>query len=97
MEDVKKEIIRVTDGLDWSALYYNPDELAKNDLLENARQEGIEQGIMQGITQGIEQGSNDKMQEIIKNMIALKFSKENIINATGISQEKLDELLKEAN
>ena len=65
-------------------------EEAKNDGLK----QGIEQGIVQGIEQGIEQGENNKVTELIKNMLQNNFTIEQIILATNESEEKILEIKK---
>ena len=71
--------------------------LHDRDIMERARQEGIElglqQGISQGISQGITQGTRLKAEEAAKNIIAMNLlTHEQIAQAVGLSLEKVKEL-----
>ena len=59
--------------------------------------EGLEQGIKQGIEKGIEQGIEAKSIDIAKNLITMNLSIEQVIEATNLSKEKVEELFKEIN
>ena len=43
-----------------------------------------------GFDKGIEKGNNDKLKEIINNMISNGITKDNIIKFTGISEKDYD-------
>ena len=78
--------------------------MIQNDVLGNARDEGmrlgleqgIEQGIKQGIEQGIEQGKaqgvNEERQRLAKTMLGMGESVDKIAIYTGLSKEEIEKL-----
>lgn len=68
------------------------EEGIKQGLAQGLEQ-GIKQGIKQGIEQGIEQGINNRNIEIAKNMFKDKIDIEVISKYTGLSIEKLEQIL----
>ena len=78
--------------------------MIQNDVLGNARDEGmrlgleqgIEQGIKQGIEQGIEQGKaqgvNEERQRLAKMMLGMGESVDKIAIYTGLSNEEIEKL-----
>ena len=57
-------------------------------------EEFINKGIEQGIERGIGQGKRDFMLKTAKNMLDKNFTKEEIMDITGINEEELSSLLK---
>ena len=80
--------------------YYNiftieeDEKRIHNTLIEEAKNDGLKQGIEQGIEQGIVQGENNKVTELIKNMLQNNFTLEQIMLATNESEEKILEIKK---
>ena len=78
--------------------------MIQNDVLGNARDEGmrlgleqgIKQGIKQGIEQGIEQGKaqgvNEERQRLAKTMLGMGESVDKIAIYTGLSKEEIEKL-----
>ena len=62
---------------------------------EDEKQALIELGIEQGIELGIEQGIEQKTMDVIKNLLKMKMSVENIAAAIGYSKEKILHIIKE--
>ena len=56
------------------------------------REEAGKIAFAQGISQGISQGSRQKALETAKNLLQLGLSVENIVKATGLSQEDVEKL-----
>lgn len=67
---------------------------SERDILENARDEGIEQGIVKGIEQGIEEGEKRKALEVARRMLSKKQTIEDIMEFTGLVEEEIIELVK---
>ena len=56
----------------------------------DAEQRGYKEGVSDGISQGISQGERKAKIETTKNLLAMKFSVENISKATGFSIEEIN-------
>jgi len=65
-------------------------EEGKQIGLMEGREEGREEGIYEGIERGIERGKL----ELIKNMINQGLKVEDISKFTGLSMEKIEEIIK---
>ena len=59
--------------------------------------DGIEKGIKEGIEQGVEQGKIERAKEekiqIAKNMLQRGFSKQEIMDITGLTSKEIEELI----
>ena len=66
------------------ALEYNP-ELDRQAWIE----QGIEIGFERGIEQGIEQGIELRNVEVAKNLLAMNFPINDIMKATGCTEEQI--------
>ena len=70
--------------------------MIQNDVLGNARDEGmrlgLEQGIEQGIKQGKAQGVNEERQRLAKMMLGMGESVDKIATYTGLSKEEIEKL-----
>ena len=67
-------------------------EYARNEGLAEGRAEGREQGLAEGRAEGRAEGSKEKSLEIAKNLVKLGIEDSKILEATGITQEQLNEL-----
>ena len=63
-------------------------------LIERGIERGIEQGIEQGIERGIEQGIEKKTLDVIKNCLKSDLNISMISNITGLSESKVEEIVK---
>ena len=70
--------------------------MIQNDVLGNARDEGMRLGLEQGIEQGIEQGKaqgvNEERQRLAKTMLGMGESVDKIATYTGLSKEEIEKL-----
>ena len=66
----------------------------QNSLLSEAKEEGISQGYTSGINDGISKGENKKSIEIVKNLLSMNMSLEDISKATGLLIEEINKLTK---
>lgn len=71
--------------------YYDIEEARKQET-EDIKETYLGIGIEKGMKQGIEKGSKEKQIEIAKNLMSLNVSIDNIMKATGLSEEELSEL-----
>ena len=55
-------------------------------------EEGMKKGMKQGIKKGIEQGKNEAQIQTAQKLIKMGLSKEQIVEATGLSIEQLNNL-----
>ena len=88
MSDVKKEVHRVCDGMDWSMLFYDPKELEKR-----CHEEALEEKFNEGMKQGLEQGINERNTQIVKNMLEANLTKEAIMSYLGINEEEYNRII----
>jgi len=79
MEKVKKKLSALTEDFA-EGLYYDREEYINQVSFEMGKEEGIEQG------------ETNKMIEIAKNLLKLKIKTEDIIQATGLTKEQLEEI-----
>ena len=91
-----KEALKIVDelerlGLDdkFGVVYDN--EMMQKKMINTARNWGYDDGK----ADGIEEGAKAKEREIAKNFLKIGTSKEDIIKATGLSEEEIDKLLEE--
>ena len=97
-----KEALKIVDelerlGLDdkFGVVYDN--ELMQKKMINTARNWGYDDGKADGKAEGLEEGAKAKEIEIAKNLLNMGISKENIIKATNLSEEEINNLLKELN
>lgn len=63
--------------------------------MEKGLEQGIKQGLKQGLQEGIKQGQKEARLEIAQRLIEMNMSREDIIKATGLSEEEVDELIQQ--
>lgn len=68
--------------------------MIQNDVLGNARQEGLEEGRAEGRAVGRAEGELSKSQEIARNLLGLGMSVPQIMQATGLTQKHIEQLEK---
>ena len=97
-----KEALKIVDelerlGLDdkFGVVYDN--EMMQKKMINTARNWGYDDGKEAGKAEGLEEGAKAKEIEIAKNLLNMGISKENIIKATNLSEEEINNLLKELN
>lgn len=74
---------------------YDAEEVERkvwNTKLLYATKVGTEEGMKQGIKKGIEQGKNEAQIQTAQKLIKMGLSKEQIVEATGLSIEQLNNL-----
>ena len=64
------------------------------DAIEFATRKGLEQGIERGLAQGLEQGLAQKTEEFVKKLLEKNTKIEDIIELTGVTEEKIEEIKK---
>lgn len=69
-------------------------ECYKKQCLERGQKEGLEQGIKEGIKQGIKQGKKEGKKEIAEKLLKLDIPIEKILEATGLTQEEMETIVK---
>ena len=89
MEKMVDEAKELTDNFD-SLLYYDYDELKKQEAYELGEASGVEQGVELGIEQGIEQNKV----EIALNMLKKNMNANLICEVTGLTHDELDVIKK---
>ncbi len=68
--------------------------MIQNDVLGNARQEGLEEGRAEGRAVGRAEGELSKSQEIARNLLGLGMPVPQIMQATGLTQKQIEQLEK---
>jgi len=58
----------------------------------DARRDGIQQGMMQGEAKGKREGARQKALETAKNLVSMGLPIENIVKATGLSKQEVEQL-----
>lgn len=93
-KQLKEEVKRYSQDKEVIQLYskYTKEELERNTLIHDAKQDGIEEGIKQGIEQGLQQGVEQKSIEVAKNMLKENMSISIITKVTGLSEKQIEEL-----
>ena len=89
MEKMVDEAKELTDNFD-SLLYYDYDELKKQEAYELGEASGVEQGVELGIEQGIEQNKV----EIALNMLKKNMDTKLICEVTGLTHDELNVIKK---
>lgn len=98
VEKYMEEIVRVNSNPVFQEFMSAEEDERKifNSRMKEAKKKGfergIEQGIKQGIEQGIEQGENNKCLQIARNLKNIGISIEDIMKATSLSKEEVEEL-----
>ena len=103
MSEVVKEANRISDGIDWSMLYYNPEELQKRAIASQAKKvaEGMAQDMAKDMAQDmakdmVEKTTNERVareaQRIAKQLLSTNLDDDTILKITGISKETLNKL-----
>lgn len=97
-----KEALKIVDELErlgiddkFGVVYDN--EMMQKKMINTARNWGYDDGKADGKAEGLEEGAKAKEIEIAKNLLNMGISKENIIKATNLSEEEINNLLKELN
>ena len=67
--------------------------MIQNDVLGNARAEGLEQGRVEGRAEGRAEGEHNKAMDIAKNLKKIGIPVEQIINATGLTKDEIDAIM----
>nr|WP_319923433.1 hypothetical protein [Moraxella catarrhalis] len=71
---------------------YNVVNTAKQEGIEQGLEQGLKQGLKQGLEQGIEQGKKQQALETAKTLKQLNTPVETIIQATMLSAEEINQL-----
>lgn len=70
--------------------------MIQNDVLGNARQEGLEEGLAKGLAKGLEEGlakgRDERSLEIAKSLLDMGVAIDKIMNATGLDEEQIRSL-----
>ncbi|MCI8446325.1 MAG: hypothetical protein HFH31_02390, partial [Bacilli bacterium] len=66
------------------------EELEKNTLLKEAKEEGYESGYDLGYDSGYDSGVEQERDEMIKRMLEEKIGISTIMKITGLSKEKIE-------
>ena len=80
--------LRMKHIMDEKAIKQYANEVGK----EEGRREGLKEGREEGRIQGIKEGERKKQLEIAKELLNLKIDISDIIKATGLSKEEIDNL-----
>lgn len=71
------------------------DLMRESSMYQSILDEGLEKGIQQGIERGIEQGIQQGFEQVAVNLFRSGMPVEQIINVTGLTRERLEELTTE--
>lgn len=66
--------------------------MIQNDVLETARQEGLEKGIEEGMKKGMKRGMKEGILQVARNLKASGMDTATIIKMTGLSKDEIEEL-----
>ena len=66
--------------------------MIQNDVLGNARQEGLEEGLAKGLEEGLAKGRDERSLEIAKSLLDMGMAIDKIMNATGLDEEQIRSL-----
>lgn len=70
--------------------------MIQNDVLGNARQEGLAEGLAKGLAKGLEEGlakgRDERSLEIAKSLLDMGMAIDKIMNATGLDEEQIRSL-----
>ncbi len=64
----------------------------ESSMYQSILDEGLEKGIQQGIQQGLQQGIQQGLEQVALNLFRSGMPVEQIINVTGLTRERLEEL-----
>ncbi|HEY9836319.1 MAG TPA: hypothetical protein V6D27_05430 [Vampirovibrionales bacterium] len=67
----------------------------ESSMYQSILDEGLEKGIQQGIQQGLQQGIQQGLEQVALNLFRSGIPVEQIINVTGLTRERLEELTRE--
>ena len=86
-----KKIFGEKGNEDTMRIYYERERSLheRANMISSAEERGIEKGIQKGIEKGIESGKL----EIAKNLLGMKISIEQIILATGLTEEQIRRII----
>ena len=102
MSEFKKKVEDLNDNMEFKQfLSQEEDErkrintfkfLARKEGLEEGKKEGMKQGMKEGMKDSIKEGMKEGKIEVIKNLINMKMSLEDISKATGFSLEEIEKI-----
>lgn len=69
--------------------------MRESSMYQSILDEGLEKGIQEGIQQGIQQGRQEAISQVAMNLFRSGMPVEQIINVTGLTRERLEELTRE--
>ena len=69
--------------------------MRESSMYQSILDEGLEKGIEQGIERGIQQGLQQGIEQVAINLFRSGMPVEQIINVTGLTRERLEELTRE--
>ena len=87
---IVEELERLSDD-DEFRTYYDAEEMQRK-LVNSARLDGYDAGYDNGIIKGKEEGAKERELSIAKNLLSIGLSKENIMKATGLNSQEIDNL-----
>lgn len=68
----------------------------RNSIISSARQTGREEGMKEGIEKGIKAGEKKAVKDIARNLLAMGIEHAKIAEATGLSEQEVEELVRDA-
>jgi predicted transposase/invertase (TIGR01784 family) len=71
------------------------DLMRESSMYQSILDEGLEKGIEQGLQQGLQQGRQEAIAQVAMNLFRSGMPVEQIINVTGLTRERLEELTRE--
>jgi len=74
---------------------YESMNIHDQDTFRRGKQEGLQEGLEQGVRQGIQQGAFDKAIQTAKNLLAMNLTITQIVQATNLPLETVEQLEKE--
>ena len=93
-EKLEEEVSKYSSDDEVIALYsaYSREELERNTLIKEAKEEATKQGLEQGLKQGLTQGRKDKTLEIAQEMLNDDIETDKIIKYTGLTKKEIENL-----
>ena len=76
----------------WNTKLLYATKVGTEEGMKKGIKKGMEKGMKQGIKKGIEQGKNEAQIQTAQKLIKMGLSKEQIVEATGLSIEQLNNL-----
>ncbi|MDO4369657.1 MAG: hypothetical protein Q4C29_03890 [bacterium] len=95
MKEYIKDATDASSDGEWAALEYDKeihDMMIQNNMIDEAREKGIETGKQIGIETGKKIGIDERNLEIAKNMLKKKLDINTISECTGLSLEEIQNL-----